>query len=158
VTWDDYPQEEHLSFHDLPDHIDWVFLTHNHQDHFSVELLLQLRTRIGCILVPRNNPNCVADPSMRLALESMGFDSAQIMDWMDSVAIAGGTITSIPFFGEHADLDIASKHGMHLRIKDRTFLFLADSDCKDPKLYQRVLDRLGKSKFFLSVWNVTVRH
>jgi len=144
LTWDDYDAEEHLSFNDLPDRIDYVFLTHNHQDHFSVELLLQLRTRIGRILVPRNNPNNIADPSMRLTLKSLGFDNVDVMDWMDSIPVPGGAITSIPFYGEHADLNISSKHGMHLRIKDRTFLFVADSDCKDRALYERVAATLGK--------------
>jgi len=144
LTWDDYDSEDHLSFNDLPDHIDYVFLTHNHQDHFSVELLLQLRTRIGRILVPRNNPNNVADPSMRLTLKALGFHNVDVMDWMDTITIPDGAITSIPFYGEHADLNISSKHGMHLRIKDRTFLFLADSDCKDAALYRRVVDTLGK--------------
>lgn len=145
LTWDDYHDaEHHLCFNDLPDHIDYVFLTHNHQDHFSPELLLQLRQRIGRILVPRNNPNNVADPSMRLALKALGFHNVDTLDWMDTVDIADGAITSIPFYGEHADLNIASKHGLHLRLKERTFLFLADSDCKDRKLYQHVVERLGK--------------
>lgn len=145
LTWDDdYQGDDHLCFNDLPDRIDYVFLTHNHQDHFSPELLLQLRKRIGRILVPRNNPHNVADPSMRLALRALGFDNVDVMDWMDSIAIPGGAITSVPFYGEHADLSIVSKHGMHLRLLDRTFLFLADSDCKDRALYQRVVSRLGK--------------
>jgi len=145
LTWDaDYDYEGHLSFNDLPDQIDYVFLTHNHQDHFNPELLLQLRKRIGCIVVPRNNPNNVADPSMRLALHSLGFTNVHVMDWMETLPIPGGTITSIPFYGEHADLSIASKHGMHLSLNGRTFLFLADSDCKDRSLYERVAARLGK--------------
>ncbi|MFC5743206.1 MBL fold metallo-hydrolase [Dyella tabacisoli] len=145
LTWDDdHDAEHHLCFNDLPDRIDYVFLTHNHQDHFSPELLLQLRQRIGRILVPRNNPNNVADPSMRLALKALGFHNVDALDWMDTVDIPGGAITSIPFYGEHADLNIASKHGMHLRVKDRSFLFLADSDCKDRALYQRIVAKLGK--------------
>ncbi|HEX7814628.1 MBL fold metallo-hydrolase [Dyella sp.] len=145
LTWDDdYEGEDHLCFNDLPDHIDYVFLTHNHQDHFSPELLLQLRQRIGRILVPRNNPHNVADPSMRLALRALGFEQVDILDWMDSIPVPGGAITSIPFYGEHADLSIISKHGMHLRLLDHTFLFLADSDCKDRALYRRIVSRLGK--------------
>lgn len=143
LTWDDDGDEEHLCFNDLPDHIDYVFLTHNHQDHFSPELLLQLRHRIGRVLVPRNNPNNVADPSMRLALRSLGFHNVHVMDWMETLELPGGAITSVPFYGEHADLNIVSKHGMHLRLKGRTFLFLADSDCKDRTLYRRVVASLG---------------
>src|SRR5262245_2005099 len=52
--WDADEAGHKLVFGDLPDHIDYVFLTHNHHDHFSPEVLLQLRGRIGQILVPRN--------------------------------------------------------------------------------------------------------
>jgi len=145
LTWDDdYEDDQHLCFNDLPDRIDYVFLTHNHQDHFSPELLLQLRKRIGRILVPRNNVNSVVDPSITLALRILGFDNVEALDWMETVNIPGGAITALPFYGEHADLSIASKHGMHLRLKDRSFLFLADSDCKDRALYRRIVGLLGK--------------
>jgi len=145
LTWDDdYAGADHLCFNDLPDRIDYVFLTHNHQDHFNPELLLQLRQRIGRILVPRNNPNNVADPSISLALKLLGFANVDVLEWMETVDIPGGAITALPFYGEHADLSIASKHGMHLRVKDRTFLFLADSDCKDRALYKRIVEILGK--------------
>lgn len=144
LTWDDdYESEDHLCFNDLPDHIDYVFLTHNHQDHFSPEILLQLRNRIGKILVPRNNVSSIADPSIALALRVLGFENVEAMDWMETTKIPGGAITALPFYGEHADLSIASKHGMHLRLKDRTFLFLADSDCKDRTLYRRIIGLLG---------------
>lgn len=144
LTWDDdYAEDQHLCFNDLPDRIDYVFLTHNHQDHFSPELLLQLRRRIGKILVPRNNVNNVADPSIALALRTLGFDNVEAMDWMETVQIPDGAITALPFYGEHADLNIASKHGMHLRLKDHSFLFLADSDCKDRGLYKRIVGLLG---------------
>lgn len=145
LTWDDdYEDENHLCFNDLPDRIDYVFLTHNHQDHFSPELLLQLRRRIGRILVPRNNVNSVADPSIALALRILGFDNVEAMDWMETIPLPDGALTALPFYGEHADLSIASKHGMHLRLKDRSFLFLADSDCKDRNLYRRIVGLLGK--------------
>ncbi len=145
VTWDDnYSEDQHLYFNDLPDQIDYVFLTHNHQDHFRPELLLQLRERIGKILVPRNNVNNVADPSIALALRILGFANVEAMDWMETLQIPGGAITALPFYGEHADLSIASKHGVHLRLEDRCLLFLADSDCKDRSLYKRIVSLLGK--------------
>lgn len=143
LTWDS-GDDGRLTFHDLPDRIDYVFLTHNHQDHFSVEVLLQLRNRIGTILVPRNNANSLADPSMKLALHSMGHGNVQVLDPMDRVAIHGGFLTSLPFYGEHADLSINSKHGLHVEIKGRTLMFLADSDGKDRMLYRRIAKRLGR--------------
>ncbi|GLQ87728.1 MBL fold metallo-hydrolase [Dyella flagellata] len=144
VTWDQDEAGSRLTFHDLPDFIDYVFLTHNHQDHFCPETLLQLRKRIGCILVPRNNPYNISDPSMHLALRRLGFPHVQIMDPMGSVNVVDGAITSLPFYGEHADLSISSKHAMHISLKGRSFLFVADSDGKDPVLYRRIAARLGK--------------
>ena len=144
LTWDRDDSDGRLTFYDLPDRIDYVFLTHNHQDHFCVEVLLQLRNRIGTILVPRNNASSLADPSIKLALRDIGFDNVLVMDPMDQVAIADGTLTSLPFYGEHADLSINSKHGLHVQLKGRKLLLLADSDCKDRMLYRRIAKQLGK--------------
>lgn len=144
LVGDHEEEEAALTMNDLPDFIDYVFLTHNHQDHLNPEMLLQLRSRIGHILVPRNNPGNLADPSMKLTLRALGFDNVTIMDPLESVAIAEGEITSLPFYGEHADLSISSKHGLHLRLKGQTFAFLADANCMDRVLYRRLTSRLGK--------------
>ncbi|WDD90606.1 MBL fold metallo-hydrolase (plasmid) [Burkholderia sp. FERM BP-3421] len=144
VTWDHDDANARLTFHDLPDHIDYVFLTHNHQDHFSVEALLQLRNRIGAVLVPRNNVNNLADPSMKLALRAIGHHRVRVMDPLERIELPGGWLTSLPFYGEHADLSIASKHGMCLDLKGRRMLFLADSDCKDRILYRRIARHVGQ--------------
>lgn len=135
--------EATLTFDDLPDRIDYVFLTHNHHDHLCPEILLQLRKRIGHILVPRNNPANLADPSIKLTLGALGFHNVIVMDALDRIALPDGEIVSLPFYGEHADLSIASKHGMYLRLKGRTLAFLADSNCLDRMLYRRLLARLG---------------
>jgi L-ascorbate metabolism protein UlaG (beta-lactamase superfamily) len=144
VTWDRDNQEATLTFDDLPNKIDYVFLTHNHQDHFCPEVLLQLRGRIGEILVPRNNSYNLADPSMRLALRNLGFFNVRVMDPLDTVEIPEGCIGSLPFYGEHADLSIASKHAMYIKLKGRSFLFVADSDSKDRHLYRRIAARIGR--------------
>jgi L-ascorbate metabolism protein UlaG (beta-lactamase superfamily) len=137
-------EEAVLCLDDLPDCIDYVFLTHNHQDHLCPEILLQLRSRIGQVLVPRNNPANLADPSMKLTLRLLGFDNITVLDPMEAIAIPDGKIVSLPFYGEHADLSIQSKHGMYLALKGRTFAFLADSNCLDRILYRRLRERLGR--------------
>jgi len=144
LTWDHGEGDDRLTFHDLPDRIDYVFLTHNHQDHFSIEVLLQLRNRIGTILVPRNNANNLADPSMKLALRAIGYVNVQVMDPLDSIAIPGGRLVSLPFYGEHADLSISSKHGLYVSIREHNLLFLADSDGKDRMLYRHLARQLGR--------------
>jgi len=144
-AWENDAERRRLIFNDLPDFIDYVFLTHNHHDHFSPEVFLQLRNRIGQILVPRNNPNTVADASMRLVLNHIGFSNVRVMDPLDTVAFSGGFLASLPFYGEHAGLSITSKHGMYLDIKGRKLAFLADSNCLDRIVYRRVADRFGKA-------------
>lgn len=136
--------EGRLTFHDLPNFIDYVFISHFHHDHFCPEHLLQLRGRVGTFLVARNNPASLADQSMKRALEALGHRNVIMMDALERLELPdGATIVSVPFLGEHADLDIHSKHAMYLRLKGRAFLFVADSDCKDRVLYQRIARRLG---------------
>jgi L-ascorbate metabolism protein UlaG (beta-lactamase superfamily) len=143
TAWDRDDAAATLTFDDLPDRIDYVFLTHNHQDHFHPEIMLQLRHRVGSVLVPRNNVMSIADPSLKLTLKSMGFPHVVVMDPLDTIELEEGCITSLPFFGEHADLSINSKHGLALKIKGRTLLFLADSDCRDAALYRRLAVHIG---------------
>lgn len=143
VTWDRDAAAATLTFDDLPDFIDYVFLTHAHVDHFCPEVLLQLRGRVGKILVPRNNEASIADPSMRLMLRALGFDNVLVMDTFDRLELPGGYLMSLPFLGEHADLDIASKHALYVRLSERGVLFLADSDCADPMLYHRMARVVG---------------
>jgi L-ascorbate metabolism protein UlaG (beta-lactamase superfamily) len=143
VAWDAEDPGAHFTFHDLPDRIAYVFLTHNHQDHFCPEILVQLRNRIGTVVVPRSNPNSIADPSMKLALRKLGIHSVRVVDPLSQIELPGGTLTTIPFFGEHAGLDVQSKHAALLELEGRRFLFLADSDCCDRNLYRRLAQRIG---------------
>ena len=50
----EYPAEPACyTIQDLPDRIDYVLITHAHNDHLRPETLLRLRHRIGTIVVPR---------------------------------------------------------------------------------------------------------
>jgi glyoxylase-like metal-dependent hydrolase (beta-lactamase superfamily II) len=40
------------TYDDLPEKIDYVVITHNHQDHVLLETLLQIRHKVGCVVVP----------------------------------------------------------------------------------------------------------
>lgn len=132
-----------FTFSDLPEFIDYVVLTHSHQDHFCAEMLIQLRHRIGRVIVPANNSGNIADPSMKLILHSLGFDTIDVLDSFERVEIPDGDILSLPFTGEHADLSIFSKQAIALTLKGRKLMFLIDSDGVDGMLYRKLMRRVG---------------
>lgn len=126
------------SFADLPPRIDYVVLTHNHQDHVLLETLLQLRHRIGTIVVPRSNGGTLQDPSLRLVLQMIGFQSVVELDELQTLKIPGGSIVGVPFLGEHCDLHIRSKLGFQIELNGQSVMCLADSNNIDPVLYERL--------------------
>ena len=71
------------------------------------------------------------------------FDNVEALDPFDRVALPAGELISLPFTGEHADLNILSKQALALTLHGRTLLFLVDSDGRDPMLYQRVMAHVG---------------
>jgi L-ascorbate metabolism protein UlaG (beta-lactamase superfamily) len=131
------------TYSDLPDRLDYVLITHNHQDHCMLETLLQLRHKIGCVIVPKNNGGKLSDPSLKLALQSIGFRNVLEVDDMESIAVAGGAVTGLPFLGEHGDLDIRSKAAYLVRLKERSILCMADSNNIEPLVYEHIKDRIG---------------
>jgi L-ascorbate metabolism protein UlaG (beta-lactamase superfamily) len=135
---------ERFTFQDLPETIDYVLITHGHQDHIIFEALLQIRHRIGKIVVPRGRGGSLEDPSLKMMLHKVGFEDVVELDEMESMEIPGGSITDLPFLGEHADLNIAAKIAHLVRIKERTFLFVADSNNLEPKLYEHIFKILGE--------------
>ena len=137
------PDEVGLSFSDLPETIDYVVLTHTHADHVVFETLLQLRHRIKNIIVPKNFSGFLEDPSLKLVLQNTGFTNISEIDEMEEIPVPGGTITGIPFLGEHADLTIRSKTAYHLRFADKSILCVADSANLDSYLYRHVHDVIG---------------
>lgn len=140
-AWDE-ESESTLTFADLPDHIDYVCITHSHQDHCCPEVLLQLRDRIGTIVVPRNNTLSIADPSLKRVLRALGFSNVMVLDPLESLSFCEGQLTALPFFGEHCGLDIQSKQAFLLEVKNRKLLFLADSAGVDSTFYSRLAGRL----------------
>jgi Diiron non-heme beta-hydroxylase N-terminal domain/Beta-lactamase superfamily domain len=71
------------SYSDLPDVIDYVLITHNHQDHVMFETLLQLRHQIRQIIVPKSNKGSLIDPSLKLILQAIGFSNVQEIDELE---------------------------------------------------------------------------
>lgn len=144
TAWERDSQLASLTFADLPDFIDYVVITHAHADHFVSETVMQLRDRIGTLVLPHNNVGSLADPSLKSMAQRFGFRNIVHVDPFDAIALpGGGEILSLPFPGEHAGLDIATKHCVAVRLRARSFLFLVDSDAVDPALYRHLSARLG---------------
>jgi hypothetical protein len=81
---------------------------------------------------------------MALILKRLGYSNIDVVDVFNTIAFAEGNIISLPFSGEHADLNIHSKQTLLVHIKGRKFFFLVDSDAIDPGLYQLVARIAGK--------------
>ena len=131
------------TYHDLPESIDYVLITHNHQDHCQFEALLQLRHRIKNVIVPKNDGGGLADPSLKLALQNIGFNQVTEIDEMENLHVTGGIIQGLPFLGEHADLKIRSKLAYLITLNGKSILCAADSNNLEPKLYKHISRLIG---------------
>jgi L-ascorbate metabolism protein UlaG (beta-lactamase superfamily) len=134
---------ERYTYQDLPEMIDYVLVTHSHQDHVMFETLIQLRHKIKNIIVPRSHGGNLEDPSTKQALKNIGFKNVTEIDEMETIDIVGGSITGLPFFGEHCDLNIGTKTAHLIRLKDKSFLLAADSNNIAPELYQHLFELVG---------------
>lgn len=132
-----------FNFEDLPPVIDYLIITHNHQDHVLLESLLQLRHSIRHIVCPRNGGGFLQDPSLKLMFENLGFPTVIELAELESLKIPDGEILGVPFLGEHSDLSIHTKLGYHVRLFGQKFLFLVDSCNLEPELYAHLHKLLG---------------
>jgi len=120
---------------DLPDVIDYLCITHNHADHINIESLLQIRHKVRKVLVPKNNGGTLADPSLRLLLKEIGFNVMEVDD-VEVIPVASGRIISIPFLGEHGDLNIRSKSAWFFELDGKKIYAGADSSNLEPRMYK----------------------
>jgi len=136
-------QVSRYTYQDLPDSIDYVVITHNHQDHILFETLLQLRHKVKHIVVPTSSGGFLQDPSLKLILKNIGFKNVIELDEMESLELINGSITALPFLGEHSDLNIRCKAAHLVRIGNRALLFAADSCNIEPRLYEHLYHQVG---------------
>jgi L-ascorbate metabolism protein UlaG (beta-lactamase superfamily) len=141
-----YTYENRISrytYLDLPESIDYVLITHNHVDHILFETLLQIRHKIKNVVVPRNSGGHLQDPSLKLILENCGFRNVIELAEMQEIHDGNVQICGLPFWGEHADLDILSKLAWLIKIGSHSLLFAADSCNIEPRLYEHLHRELG---------------
>jgi L-ascorbate metabolism protein UlaG (beta-lactamase superfamily) len=133
----------HFSDQDLPDVIDYVLITHNHQDHILFETLLPLRHKIKNIIVPVTRGGRLEDPQLKLMFNSIGFNNVYELDEMETISFEDASITGVPFTGEHSDLNILTKACFYVKIGDFKLLFMADSRVIEPMLYKNIQQQIG---------------
>ncbi|MFK7784946.1 MAG: MBL fold metallo-hydrolase [Crocinitomicaceae bacterium] len=146
LSYDGYDNDvPRFTAEDLPEEIDYVLITHNHQDHILLETLLQLRHRIKNIVVPSASKGSLQDPSLRLMFRQIGFKNNIIeLDDMETTIADKCVITALPFIGEHSDLDVRCKMCVHVNLHNKyKVLFAADSQNLEPKLYEKTHPIVG---------------
>lgn len=131
------------TYQDLPDSIDYVVITHNHQDHVLFETLLQIKHKVKNFIVPSSSGGFLQDPSLKLSLQNIGCRNVIELDEMENVEWENGSISALPFLGEHSDLNIRCKAAHLARIGNRSLLFAADSCNLEPRLYEHLHHEVG---------------
>lgn len=140
----DYPtRSSRFTFSDLPEHIDYVLFTHAHEDHIVFETILQIRFKVGKFVIPRDRQGNLADPSLCLILNHMGFKNLISVEEFQTITFKNIEIIGLPFLGEHCDVDITSKLGYCISIAERKILFLADSNNLEPYMYELIFKEIG---------------
>jgi len=150
-----YPFEncsERFTYADLPEKIDYLLITHNHQDHVLIEHLLQLRGRVDTVVVPRCGSGSLQDPSLKLLFNYLGFMKIIEVDDLDTIVVPGGQITAVPFLGEHGDFNIRTKTTYAIHLNGQKILCIADSVALDEAPYRHVHQCIGDvDALFLSM-------
>jgi L-ascorbate metabolism protein UlaG (beta-lactamase superfamily) len=145
LSYDGYENEvPRFTAGDLPDQIDYIMITHNHQDHVLLETLLQLRHRIKNVVIPSSGKGNLQDPGLRLMFNAIGFNNVIELDDLESTELDNCVITALPFIGEHCDVDVRSKMCVHVNLHNQyKVLFVADSKNIAPQLYDKVRAIVG---------------
>jgi L-ascorbate metabolism protein UlaG (beta-lactamase superfamily) len=143
ISYEEDSNIPRYTYADLPATIDYALITHTHQDHSIIETLLQLRHKIKNIIVPKSNGRSLIDVSLKLVLRNIGFTNVQELDECEEIKAGDGSITALPFLGEHGDLDIRTKAAYGIQLKGRKILCAADSNNIDSTLYDHIHDLVG---------------
>jgi L-ascorbate metabolism protein UlaG (beta-lactamase superfamily) len=150
VSYYGYASEvDRFSDLDLPDTIDYVLITHNHQDHVLFETLLPLRHRVRNLIVPRSTNGSLQDPNLKLMFNNIGFRNVSEIDELETLRFSDCEIIGVPFVGEHCDLNIKTKLCYHVRVGAFKIMFVADSCNVENRLYEYVQKLTGDADVVL---------
>jgi L-ascorbate metabolism protein UlaG (beta-lactamase superfamily) len=127
----------------LPDHIDYVLFTHNHQDHILFETILPLRHKVFRFVVPPSYSGALQDPNLKLMFQYIGFENVIEAGEMETLRFSDCAITGVPFIGEHCDLNIQSKLCYHIQFEEFSVLFMADSCNLENRIYEHIHAEIG---------------
>ena len=146
ISYSGYSRESdgRFTFDDLPERIDYVMITHNHQDHMLLETLLKIRHRVGTVVIAKSANSSLVDPDLKRILSVLGFRDVVELGDLESIDTPGGAITALPFLGEHGDIRMRTKCGWLLDLDGTRVLFAADSTNVSPQLYPLVTAAVGK--------------
>jgi L-ascorbate metabolism protein UlaG (beta-lactamase superfamily) len=126
-----------LAFDELPP-IHVVLVTHNHYDHLDVDTLVRLEQV--------HRPHFVTSLGNRPFLREFGLQTVDELDWWQSVAAAGASITLTP--AQHWSARSGRNRnrtlwgGFNVRAADRQLFFAGDSGYW--KHFRAVRERLGR--------------
>lgn len=130
------------TYKDLPDEIDYVLITHNHQDHILLETMLKIRHKVKNIVVPASS-SYLQDPSLKHMLHYLGFRNIIALEEFEEINDQDFRIVGIPFLGEHSDLNIRCKLCYLVEMNQHKVFFAADTKNVSPEVYDRVVEMYG---------------
>ncbi|QLQ36507.1 MBL fold metallo-hydrolase [Micromonospora robiginosa] len=127
---------------DLPDHVDLILLTNGWQEPAAFATLVQLRGRIGGVVVPRSSKGNIADPSLVLFLRHTGFPVVEVDDF-EEVAFPGGSVVATPYQDDGAGPDVRAKSTYVVKAAGATVFVGSGSGSAEPLLYRGIRDVAG---------------
>ena len=75
--------------------------------------------------------------------QHIGFNNVIELDELETLEFEGGSITGLPFFGEHADLNVRTKLAYRVQLGRHSIMLAADSCNIEPAIYDHIYRLFG---------------
>ncbi|GJL54217.1 MAG: hypothetical protein NPIRA02_13490 [Nitrospirales bacterium] len=100
---------------------------------------------MGVVVVPSGSAGSLTDPSLETMLRVLGFPEVTSLAELETRELGDAlTVTSIPFLGEHVDLDVRTKMIPLVELSGRRFMFATDVPLVEPALFERLGDAVNR--------------